>query len=69
MREDGEFEILCQIPQPIKKGFNAGGIFKMKQFVAVGSGSTHQVGDVDACVLHGFSVPVDKETAFLLQTL
>ena len=47
VREDVEFEILRQFPQPIEKGFDAGGTFKMKQFIAVGSGSTHQVGDVD----------------------
>ena len=68
VREDGEFEILGQFPQPIKKGFDAGGTFKMKQFVAVGSGSAHQVGHVNPRVLHGFAVPVNEDTVFLFQT-
>ena len=63
--QDGEFEIVGQFPQPINKGLDAGGAFKMKQFVAVGSGSVHQVGHVNPRILHGFAVPVDEELVFL----
>ena len=37
----------------------------MEEFVAIGGSSTHQIGHVDARVLHGFAVPVNKEFVFL----
>jgi len=33
----------------------------MKEFVAIGGGGTHQIGDVNPRVLHGLTVPVDEQ--------
>ena len=41
----------------------------MKEGVAVGGGGTHQIGYVNTCVLHGFTVPVDEEMVFGLDAL
>ena len=37
----------------------------MEEFVAIGGGRAHQIGYVDARVLHGFAVPVNKEFVLL----
>ena len=48
-----------------RKIHDAGTPFKFEQCVAVGSGSTHEVGYVDARVLHRLAVPVDEDMVFL----
>ena len=68
MGQDGAGEILSQFPQPIQEICDARGVFKVKEFFAVGSGSAHQIGNVDTCVLHGFTVPVDKALVVFFQT-
>jgi len=37
----------------------------MEEFVAIGGSSAHQIGHVDAHVLHGFAVPVNKQFVLL----
>ena len=41
----------------------------MKEDVAVGGGSTHEIGYMDTRVLHGLTVPVDEEMVFGLDVL
>ena len=65
MHQNGEFAILGQFSQPIEEIYDAGGAFEMKEFVAIGGGSTHLIGYVDTRVWHGLTVPVDEQ--FLLR--
>ena len=37
----------------------------MEEFVAIGGGCAYQIGYVNAGVLHGFTVPVNKEFVLL----
>ena len=63
--QDRDFAIFFHFPQPLQEIHDAGTSFKFEQCVAVGGGSTHEIGYVDARVLHGFTVPINKDMVFL----
>ena len=63
--QDREFTFFSHCQQPIQEIHDAGTPLKLEQCVAVGSGSTYEVGYVDARVLHRFAVPIHKDMVFL----
>ena len=63
--QDRDFAILFHYPQPFQEIRNARTPFEFEQFVAVGGGSTHEIGYVDTRVLHGFTVPINEDMFFL----
>ena len=63
--QDRDFAILFHFPRPFQEIHDARTSFEFEQCVAVGGGSTHEIGYVDARVLHGLTVPVDEDMIFL----
>ena len=61
VRQHGELVIQGQFSQPIKEIRNARGAFEVEEVVAVGPGSTHEIGHVNPRVLHGLAVPVHEQ--------
>ena len=61
MSQYRELVIQGQFSQPIEEIAYARGAFEAEEFVAVGSGSAHEVGHVNPRVLHGLAVPVDEQ--------
>ena len=63
--QDREFTFFSHYPQPLQEIHDARTSFEMEQCVAVGGGSTHEIGYVNPRVLHGFTVPIHKDMIFL----
>ena len=61
VRQNGELVIQGQFSQPIEEIRNARGAFEVEEVVAVGRGSTHEIGHVNPRVLHDLAVPVHEE--------
>ena len=63
--QDREFTFFSQFSQPLQEIHDARTSFEFELGVAVGSGSTHEIGYVDPRVLHRFAVPIHKDMIFL----
>ena len=63
--QDREFTFFSHYPQPLQEIHDARTSFEFEQCVAVGSGSTHEIGYVNPRVLHRFAVPIHEDIVFL----